>query len=74
MNAVEGFFSKLTKKRLKRGVFKSGVFKSVLELEKAIMRFIEEKNQNPKPFVWTADPHKIIEKINRGKQMLESVH
>ncbi|NCC21440.1 MAG: hypothetical protein EOM26_03145 [Alphaproteobacteria bacterium] len=69
MNAVEGFFSKLTKKHLKRGVFKS-----VPELEEAIMRFIEEKNQNPKPFVWTADPHGIIEKISRGKQALESIH
>lgn len=69
LNAVEGFFSKLTKKRLKRGVFKS-----VPELEEAIMRFIKEKNQTSKPFVWTADPHKIIEKINRGKQVLESIH
>jgi transposase len=69
LNAVEGFFSKLTKKRLKRGVFKS-----VTELESAILRFIEEKNENAKPFIWTADPDKIIEKINRGKQMLESIH
>jgi len=68
-NAVEGFFAKLTKKRLKRGVFKS-----VPELENAILRFVEEKNQTAKPFVWTADPHKIIEKVNRGKQTLESIH
>lgn len=69
LNAVEGFFSKLTKKRLKRGVFKS-----VPELESAILRFIEEKNENSKPFIWTADPCKIIEKVNRGKQALESIH
>ena len=69
LNAVEGFFSKLTKKRLKRGVFKS-----VPELESAILRFIEEKNENARPFTWTADPCKIIEKVNRGKQALESIH
>ena len=50
------------------------MFESVEELEDAIMRFIEEKNQTAKPFTWTADPYKIIEKINRGKQMLESIH
>ena len=69
LNAVEGFFSKLTKKRLKRGVFKS-----VPELESTILRFIEEKNESSKPFTWTADPDKIIEKVNRGKQALESIH
>ena len=69
LNAVEGFFAKLTKKRLKRGVFKS-----VPELEKAILRFIEEKNENARPFTWAADPGKIIEKVNRGKQALESIH
>ena len=69
LNAVEGFFSKLTKKRLKRGVFTS-----VPELESAILRFIEEKNEAAKPFIWTADPDKIIQKVNRGKQTLESIH
>jgi transposase len=69
LNAVEGFFSKLAKKRLRRGVFKS-----VPEFESAILRFIEEKNEKAKPFAWTADPDKIIEKINRGKQTLESIH
>ena len=69
LNAVEGFFSKLTKKRLKRGVFRS-----VPELEQAIMRFIKEKNKTSRPFVWAADPHGIIEKINREKQTLKSLH
>jgi transposase len=69
LNAVEGFFAKLTKQRLKRGVFHS-----IVDLQAAINRFLAEHNQNPKPFVWTADPGKIIEKINRGKQALESIH
>jgi transposase len=69
LNAVEGFFAKLTKRRLKRGVFHS-----IVDLQAAINRFLAEHNQNPKPFVWTADPDRIIEKANRGKQALESIH
>ena len=69
LNAVEGFFAKLTKQRLKRGVFHS-----IVDLQAAINRFLVEHNQNPKPFVWTADPDKIIDKVNRGKQALESIH
>jgi hypothetical protein len=27
-----------------------------------------------KPFVWTADPDKIIAAVRRGHQMLDSIH
>jgi hypothetical protein len=27
-----------------------------------------------KPFTWTADPDAIIDKVRRGKQVLESIH
>jgi hypothetical protein len=30
--------------------------------------------QGAKPFVWTADPDAIIEKVRRAKQVLESLH
>jgi len=69
LNAVEGFFAKLTRRRLKRGVFRS-----VPELKAAIDRFLAETNANPKPFVWTADPAKVLAAVKRGKQALESVH
>ncbi len=69
LNAVEGFFATLARRRLKRGVFTG-----VAELQQAINRFINEHNQNPKPFVWTADPNRIIEKVNRGNQALASYH
>jgi transposase len=49
LNAVEGFFATLAKQRLKRGVFRS-----VVELQSAIKRYIEQTNQVPKPFVWSA--------------------
>src|SRR5881396_2614053 len=69
LNAIEGFFAKLTKKRLKRGVFCS-----IVDLQAAINRFLRETNDDPKPFVWTADPEKIIASVKRGYQALESIH
>jgi transposase len=69
LNAVEGFFAKLTERRLIRGVFHS-----VVDLQAAINRFLTEHNQQPKPFKWTADPEKIIAAVNRGHQALESDH
>src|SRR5271163_5016629 len=69
LNAVEGFFAKLTKRRLKRGVFRS-----IVELQTAINRFLEETNDRPRPFVWTADPNKIIQAVRRGYQALDSIH
>src|SRR4051794_3204851 len=68
LNAVEGFFAKLTNKRLRRGVF-SGI----VELQEAINRFLAEANECPRPFVWTADPDGIIEKVRRGKEALAAL-
>jgi transposase len=69
LNAVEGFFAKLSKRRLKRGVFHS-----VVALQQAINRFIVHHNQEPKPFIWKADPKAIIAAAKRGHQTLETVH
>ena len=69
LNAVEGFFAKLTRHRLKRGVFNG-----IADLQAAINRFLRETNDDPKPFIWTADPDAIIEKVRRGKQVLASIH
>ncbi len=67
MNAVEGFFAKLTRRRLKHGVFHS-----VVDLQATINRFIAEHNEvEAKPFIWRADPDVIIANRNRGFQALE---
>ena len=66
---MEGFFAKLTKRRLKRGVFLS-----VVDLQAAINRFVLDHNAEPKPFTWTADPDKIIQAVRRGHQVLDSIH
>ncbi len=69
LNAVEGFFATLTRRRLKRGVFRS-----VVDLQAAINRYLDEANHDPKPFLWTADPDKIIAAVKRGRQALDSIH
>ena len=66
LNAVEGFFAKLTRRRLKHGVFHS-----VVDLQAAINRFLAEHNETEaKPFVWRAEPEAIIASRNRGFQAL----
>jgi transposase len=60
LNAVEGFFSTITRRRIRRGVFKS-----VAELEEAIRRYIQDHNRQPKPFVWTKTAGEIFEKLTR---------
>lgn len=64
LNAVEGFFAKLTRRRLKRGVFRS-----VVNLQAAINRFVEETNADPKPFVWTADPNRVLAAGRRARRL-----
>ena len=49
LNLIERFFAEITRKRIRRGVFRS-----VLDLEVAIYRYLAEHNEHPKPFVWTA--------------------
>ena len=69
LNAVEGFFAKLTRRRLKRGIFHS-----LVSLQQAINRFLAEANANPRPFRWTKDPDNIIAAVRRGHQALDSIH
>ena len=45
----------MTRRRLRRGVFHS-----LVDLQAAIHRYLAEHNADPKPFVWTATPEKII--------------
>ena len=60
LNAVEGFFSALTRRRLKRGTFHS-----VVDLQAAINRYIQEHNEAPKPFQWTKPAETIFAKLDR---------
>ncbi len=67
---MEGFFAKLTRRRLKHGIFHT-----VVDLQAAINRFIAEHNETEaEHFTWSADLDKIIAARNRGFQTLESIH
>jgi transposase len=60
LNAVENFFSALTRRRIRRGVFKS-----IIDLQAAIKRYLKEHNDDPKPFVWTKPAMDILAKVKR---------
>jgi hypothetical protein len=68
LNMVERFFAEITRKRIRRGVFKS-----VDELKQAIMDYLEHNDQ-PKPYIWTKTAVEIFTKVARAKQALESQH
>ena len=69
LNAVEGFFAKLTRRRLRRGVFRS-----LVDLQAAINRYLADHNASPKPFIWSANPDTIIAAAGRGYETLDSIH
>ena len=60
LNAVETFFSKLTRQRIRRGSFHC-----LVDLQAAIKRYLAEHNAEPKPFVWTAPAVTILDKLHR---------
>jgi hypothetical protein len=49
-------------------------FGVLLTLAAPVNRFVAETNADPKPFVWTADPKRVLAAVKRGKQALESIH
>jgi len=69
LNMVERWFREITEKRIRRGTFKS-----VPDLIAAIMDYMENHNQNPRVFVWSAPADKILNKIAICKEALETLH
>ena len=68
-NAAEGIFTTLTKRRLKREVFRS-----VADLRAAINGFVDDHNAQSKPSLWIADPDEIMAAVRRGQQALDSIY
>ncbi|MHB1937750.1 MAG: hypothetical protein ACYCOR_14345 [Acidobacteriaceae bacterium] len=66
---MERWFTEITRRRIRRGAFQS-----VAQLEHAIAGYIQRNNQMPKPFVWTKSADHIIQKVNRVKGLLETLH
>jgi transposase len=67
LNMVERFFRDLTVRRLRRGVFRD-----VEELIMAIGAYIDQHNEQPKPFIWTAKAADILEKVKRARRPLDN--
>ena len=66
MNLVERFFRDLTE-----DVVREGSFTSVGELVPAMTGYLEERNLNPKPYVWKKKGEEILAKIQRAREALE---
>ena len=66
LNLVERWFREITDKRIRRGVFKS-----VEQLTAAIQAYIDDQNNDPKPFVWAAKAQEILAKVARAKNALD---
>ena len=69
LNLVERWFGEITRKRIRRGVFKS-----VPELIAAIEAYLAASNASPKPFTWTKDADTILAKIERCKASVRTQH
>jgi transposase len=69
LNLVERFFSELTTRQFKRLAVSR-----VDELVATIEQYIEHRNQNPRPFVWTASVKHILKKVAKGNKTLATLH
>jgi transposase len=69
LNLVERWFRELTQQRIRRGSFHK-----VQELVTAIQEYIDNHNQNPQVFVWTASVDRIMSKIAKCKEALDALH
>jgi transposase len=69
LNLVERWFREITDKRLRRGSFQN-----VPELIAAIDEYLNNHNQNPRVFVWSAPVDRILSKIAKCKEALDALH
>jgi transposase len=69
LNLVERWFGEITRKRIRRGVFRS-----VPDLVTAIEEYIRLNNENPEPFVWTKNVDSILEKVSHCKAVIVTLH
>lgn len=68
LNQVETWFSILSRRAIRRGVFSS-----VTALVDAIQRFLDGWNDRHKPFVWVKSAEQILARLNRQRSH-ETVH
>jgi len=69
LNLVERWFRDLTQQRIRRGSFQA-----LKELITTIEDYIENHNQKPQVFVWSAPVERILSMIAKCKEALDAVH
>jgi transposase len=70
LNLVERLFAEVTERCVRRGSHTA-----VRQLEDAMLAFLDRRNENPKPFVWTANADLILGKVERlAKRISRSGH
>src|SRR5258706_7389860 len=70
LNLVERLFAEVTERCVRRGSHTA-----VRALEKAMLDYLDQRNANPKPFMWTADADLILGKVARlSKRISRSGH
>lgn len=65
LNQVERVFADLTEKQLRRGVFTS-----VAALESAALNYLTHRNDDAKPFTWTADANTILGRVAKNHAII----
>jgi hypothetical protein len=66
---VERWFREITDKRIRRGTFQN-----VPALIAAIKDYVNNHNQNPRVFVWSAPVERLLTKVAKYKEVLDSLH
>ena len=69
LNMIERWFREITDNRIRRGSFGS-----VPELTAAIQEYVDNHNQSPQVFVWSASVERILTKIAKCKEALDALH
>ena len=69
LNLVERFFGELTERQIRRFAVTS-----VDQLIAAITQYIDRRNEQPTPFVWTATVQQILKKVGRANATLATLH
>ena len=67
LNLVERWFRDLTQKRIRRGTFRS-----VRELQQAIVDYVEDHNNRAQAYLWKALPDAILAKVARARAVLDN--
>jgi transposase len=69
LNLVERWFAEITRKRIRRGTFRS-----LPDLIRAIEDYVTHHNRHAEPFIWTATAARILKKVRHCKEALETAH